>query len=232
MVASSERGTGILVPLYVYPGSAWDSLTKLAAANPNLPITAVVNPANGPGARSDPFYALAIISLRSAGIEVLGYVATGYGSITPNLVEALMKRYRSWYPLDGIFFDEMSTGPGTAKYYSALTSLAKSMGFEKSVGNPGTWVSGESARAVDLSVIYEGRGFPALSLLGQQYPTNEHAFIAYGVKKLDHEALMTAARHVSYLFVTDGEQPNPYRSLPPYLGELVALLQSRPIPRP
>src|SRR3954469_12208672 len=67
----------IVVPAYFYPsaGSDWNELT---AAADDVPVTAIMNPFNGPGNLRDNNYVSAVNSLRSAGGRVIGYVYSSY----------------------------------------------------------------------------------------------------------------------------------------------------------
>ena len=66
----------------------------------------------------------------------------------------------------GIFFDEMSNVQGNAAYYLTLSTYAKSIGFEFTVGNPGGPVPTDSyIGSVNCIVAYENEGLPNISSL-------------------------------------------------------------------
>src|SRR5262245_57834817 len=99
----------IVVPAYFYPGGDW---SKLNSAVSKVPITAIMNPFNGPGNSLDANYVSAINSLRAAGGHVIGYVYSSYAGRPESQVNSDIDRYDSWYNVDGIFVDEMAnTGP-------------------------------------------------------------------------------------------------------------------------
>src|SRR5579883_1192685 len=77
--AATGSPSGVMIALYTYPGQTWDTVIQAKNANPAVPVVAIINPSNGPGSY-DPNYASGITSLKQAGIIVLGYVFTGYGS--------------------------------------------------------------------------------------------------------------------------------------------------------
>ena len=138
--ASTQTATGLIVPLYSYPGSDWSNLVWAKQVNPNVPMVAIVNPSDGPGWYKDPNYVSGIDSLQSAGITVVGYVWTDYGARSVASAEADIAAYRDWYGVNGVYLDQMSNVPGYEWYYSTLNSYAKSIGMTLVVGNPGASV--------------------------------------------------------------------------------------------
>ena len=230
MGSASTTTTGLIVPLYTYPtDSSWQTLIQQKLANPNVPVAAIVNPSSGPGSGQDPNFVSGINSLRSAGITVLGYVATGYGSNSISSVEAQINDYKQWYNVNGILFDEMSSTPGYETYYSTLSSYAYSLGFSWTVGNPGAPVPSSFIGTVGTFVIYENAGLPSLSLLASStggYPTSNFAFVSYGVSgsSVSQSYVSGASSYVSWMYVTDANLPNPYDTLPSYLSTLMSYL--------
>ena len=68
------------------------------AAHTNVPVYAVIDPANGPGPAPDAGYAAGIGKLQLAGVTVLGYVPTGYGARSVAAIEADIDRWKSVLP--------------------------------------------------------------------------------------------------------------------------------------
>jgi hypothetical protein len=224
---TSNPETGILIPLYIYPGPKWGEVAGIARANPKVPIVAIINPDSGPGTRIDPNYSAGISGLKSAGVTVLGYTWTGYASRDLSDVKSSIRAYKDWYDVDGIFLDEMSNVPGKEAYYSVLDDYVRSLGLGITIGNPGTDVPASYIGAVDTLVIHEGPGFPDLSRLRNRHSNQDKAnfaMIAYGVHTIDPSSISAAAPSVGYVYVTDAGLPNPYGTLPPYLGSIVAAL--------
>src|SRR5262249_18553380 len=83
----------IAVPAYFPPGGTW---TQLSTCAPAVGV-AVLNPASGPGGAPDPSYSAAVQQAQAAGIAVLGYVPTGYGSRSLNAVLDEVCSYVDWY---------------------------------------------------------------------------------------------------------------------------------------
>jgi hypothetical protein len=175
----------------------------------------------------DPNYVSGILSLQAAGVEVIGYVPTGYGSRSVSAVESMVNDYKSWYPVTGIFFDEMSNVAGLENYYSTLNAYAKSLGFAYTVGNPGADTIPSYVGTVDTIVIYENQGLPSLSTLEgwhSDYSKGNFAMMAYGVQSINQSYPSTASPHVGYIYITNAELPNPYDALPPYLAVVASAL--------
>ena len=130
----------IVVPAYFYPsgGSDWNDLT---AAADDVPITAIMNPFNGPGNSLDNNYVSAINSFRAAGGRVIGYVYSSYTERPLQQVLNDIDQYKDWYDIDGIFVDEMAnTGPAERlDYYRDIYNHVKAIDPNWEVmGNPGT----------------------------------------------------------------------------------------------
>ena len=69
-------GTSIMIPSYIAPGSSW---SKINAGHPPVDL-AIINPASGPGSSPASNYVSQVAACRSAGVDVVGYVHTSYGS--------------------------------------------------------------------------------------------------------------------------------------------------------
>ena len=225
--AFATSSTGIIVPLYSYPGSYWNQVIQAKNAHPSVPIVAIVNPNSGPGSSVDSTYVSSIKQLQSAGITVLGYVYTSYGSRSTSAAEADITSYHNWYNVNGIFFDEMSNVSGYESYYSTLTQYVKSHGMTMTVGNPGTDTLSSYVGTVDNLVIYESPGLPTISNLAgwhTSYAKSNFSMIAFGVGLPTQSYVTSTTSDVSYIYATDDNLPNPYDTIPSYFGSLVAEL--------
>ncbi|MHB8699539.1 MAG: spherulation-specific family 4 protein [Nitrososphaerales archaeon] len=221
--------TGVIIPLYSYPGSDWNLVEQAKYAHPSVPIVAIINPDNGPGTSQDPNYVSGVNNLRSAGVTVLGYVYTHYASRASASVIADVNTYKSWYNVSGIFFDEMSNVPGNEAYYLALSTYAKSIGLEFTVGNPGAIVPDSYIGTMDCIVTYESQGLPSISTLASletSFSKSELAAISFGIATLDTSYTNSASNYLGYIYLTNSGLPNPYSELPPYFSGLVASLDT------
>ena len=222
--------TAALVPLYTVPSdSSWTAIADAKMAHPKVPVYAIVDPASGPGAAADAGYAAGIGKLQLAGITVLGYVPTGYGSRSVPAIEADVDRWKSFYPAtQGIFFDEMSIRLGDELIYKTVSQYAKSKGMTFTVGNPGLDTKPTFVGTTDVIMIYEGAGFPpttALSGWHTSYPRTSFGAFAYGVPSLDAAAVKQARAYVGYIYVNTDVLPNPWDTVPSYLSDLLAALE-------
>jgi hypothetical protein len=224
---ASAPDSGVMVPLYSYPGPSWDSVIQAKLANPSVPIVAIINPHNGPGRYYDPAYAAGIARLRAAGITVLGYDYTSYGGRSIASAMADVEAYKGWYPVNGIFFDEMPDVSGYQAYYASLSSFADSLGLNFTVGNPGHSLPSSYLGTVSQIVTYEDQGLPSAADLANStldMPRSQLVMIAYGVGQLSDSTVAELSDYAGYLYVTDQGLPNPYASLPDYFSKLVAAL--------
>ncbi len=248
-VSYAAAPTGYVVPLYTYPtDGTWTTLISEADANPTVPIVAIINPDSGPGAAPDANYVNGIENLRAAGITVLGYVWTCYGTRTltgpgtitnPNCgvqgdystgAEDDINSYHSWYNVNGIFLDQMNSAPGGASYYSTLTSYANSLGYT-TWGNPGTSVPSSYIGSVDVLNIYENSGLPSTTALAAATSNgvgSDFSMIAYNVpgSDLSQSVISDFSHYVNWISITDANLPNPYDVLPTYLKSLITYLAS------
>jgi hypothetical protein len=119
----------VLLPLYVYPGSsasAWSSVTAAVAAYPSVQWQIVINPDSGPGSTQypDSNYIAGISELNGYdNVQTLGYVDTAFTNRAYADVQADINTYAGWADytganigVDGIFFDDVTTGTTTADY--------------------------------------------------------------------------------------------------------------------
>lgn len=103
----------LLVPLYIYPtrdgklAREWQQMKEAREAG--VPVVAIANPGSGPGTDGDrSSYEMGMQALCDSGVEVIGYVASGYGKRDEEQVKQDIERYKEWYGrwLSGIFVDE------------------------------------------------------------------------------------------------------------------------------
>ncbi|TLX81877.1 MAG: hypothetical protein E6L00_05215, partial [Thaumarchaeota archaeon] len=199
-------------------------------AYPSVPIVAIINPSSGPSSSIDSNYVSGIQQLQAAGVKVLGYVYTSYGTRSTSSIESDINSYNNWYHVNGIFFDEMANKVGFETYYSNLSSYAKSLSMTMTVGNPGTDTLSSYIGTVDILDIYENPSLPALtSLTGwhTSYPKSNFGFIGFGVSSLPNQSIITAdSSYVAYMYITDDTLPNPYDTVPSYLNAEVGMLNT------
>jgi len=197
-------------------------------AHPKVGVVAIVNPNNGPGGSIDSSYTSGIARLTAAGVQVIGYVATGYTANSPASVKADIDRWKAFYPtLTGIFFDEQSNKASDVAYYRDLSQYAKSKGLSFTVGNPGTDTAESFVGALDMMLIYESGGLPSTSQLAGWHAN--HAPSNFGIipyaASIDATFVRNARKFVDYIYVQNDNLPNPWDSVPSNFGDLLAALE-------
>ncbi len=222
---------GLLVPAFFYPtsGGPWDQLASAAA---QVPLTAILNPNSGPGSAADANYAAAVDKVRAAGGRVIGYVDTDYGMRPLADVEADISTYNTWYHLDGISLDRMTTDAGMqdVSYYQQLYGYVHTLQPSWSVvGNPGTvpdqaYISTPDA---DNLILFENPAPYSYTAPSWQaaLPAQDFTNLVYNVATtaaMQTDVTMAVGFHAGWVYVTDGNTPNPYADLPSYWTSLVA----------
>jgi hypothetical protein len=136
IVPTSSEPIKILVPLYVYPGAAWDALVAVAS---KVKIIAIINPNSGPLTTVDATYSQYMTKLANAGVTMVGYVHTLYGARDLALVKSEIDTYASKYPLvKGIFLDEAANDAANVAYYTQVYNhIMSKSGYAHAILNPG-----------------------------------------------------------------------------------------------
>lgn len=221
--------TGIMQSLYFSPQFIpWSPLVAFKNDYPDVPVIGVINPNNGPGSTIAPqWYIDEINKLKAAKIKVIGYVFTQYGARPLSQVMADMDKYRQWYKLDGIFFDEMANTAGLENYYKQLASYSKRRCMFTTVGNPGASIPTSYLGIMSNNLIGEGEGLVDLSWIATQYPNIDKKFFSstrFDVPTLTEEQIIDMAKYLGYMYITADTLPNPYDSLSNYLELLFQVL--------
>lgn len=222
----------IVVPAYFYPSGSSD-WPKLNAAASKVPITAIMNPGNGPGTNVDSNYTSVVNSLRAAGGRVIGYVYSSYGSRPKQVVIDDINKYDQLYNVDGIFVDEMAnTGPAERiNYYIDLYNHVKSIDPNWEVmGNPGTHTIEQYLTwgAADRLMVFEnvGTAYPGYTPSNWNFNHDRSSFV-HLVHTEPSAANMLAhlQRAINYnsggIYVTDDVMNNPWDRVPTYWNALV-----------
>lgn len=171
----------IAVPAYWAAGTpaGATAFDRLVAAAPALGAVVVNGPASGPAEPFDPALATVIGRLRAGGVEVLGYVDTGYlggtGAVTtrhhPGSTESGDWRIqagvdaRTWldgyrrYGLSGVFLDRTPAGRGAddtyLRAYRDLVDAVRRGGPATVVINPGVPPDERYTEVADVIVVVE-----------------------------------------------------------------------------
>jgi hypothetical protein len=213
-----------LIPAYLSP----DGIARIAE-RPVRDRVVIFNPDNGPGSVLRPAYRAAVAAEQRAGTRVLGYVHTGWGARDPSAVVSDLVRYRSWYAVDGIFFDETAHDAAELPYYASLARDARADGLGVVALNPGTVPARGYFDLADIVVTFEG---PYSSYAGalrtmpdwlSDVPRRKVAHLVYDASR-DQALRAVTEGSAGFVYATSETLPNPWSELPAYLDELEARL--------
>ncbi len=235
--------TEILIPLYSYP--SWYNnhyiWQDIAAASMKVPITAIINPNNGPGnGAPNRDYVRGIRDLQKGNVNIIGYVATNYGKRNIKEVKADIDIYGKYFDIKGIFIDEAASGKEKLDYYQEVYQYIKGKPkFMTVILNQGTHPDeGYLNRpAGDNLVIFENYSHawdkyePQAYI--QKYNAGKFSCLIHtvpDVETMKNHIDKAVVRNIKYIYVTD-DSPNspdkdPWNSLPSYWQEQVNYLQS------
>jgi hypothetical protein len=230
--AMPAQAVDLLVPSYFYPGGRTNYWLKLDSAAPRAHVTAILNPASGPGSSADANYVNAVTQLHAAGGKVIAYVSTRYTARALSDVTADIDRYLAFYPVDGFFIDEMTNDTVTAhvQFYQSVYNYIKGLNAQYTVvGNPGasTQEIYLSLPVADQLVVFEGSASAYASYAPSSwqvsYDKSHFVHMVYNASKTQMTKYMAnaGAREAGSLFVTSDRLPNPYDTLPAYWSDEV-----------
>lgn len=200
---------------YWYPDlgevdSRWQSVLD------TRPPFALVNPNSGPGRNVDGNYLDLSGRLSQKGIKSIGYVSTRWGARPVSEIMDEIATYRSWYGIDGVFFDEAPNFWSTnqaghiAKYSELRDRLRSLYGADFFIiHNPGTVPIEALIPLADVHMSFESSAsnyltnadfFPAW--LKKHAPKMWH--VVFGVTTENVDAVMQkAGGWASHIYLTD-----------------------------
>jgi hypothetical protein len=224
--------TKLIVPAYFYP-DVWNTPNNWYSMCDNMPANsvAIMNPNSGPGTSQNSDYTTAVSHCQDHNQNVIGYVHTSYGSRSETDVKAEIDHYYSWYGVDGIFLDEMSSSSSTQSYYSDLYTYIHNKGgslHDLVVGNMGTFSTTDwplaNGNVVDILVGFEGSysDYGSLSPPSwtNNYSSKDFAALVYNTSSSNLSSvcsgLSSAGPGITYRYITDDTLSNPWDTLPSY----------------
>lgn len=216
-----------IVPAYFHPAKDPDAWLRLARVAP-LVRMAVVNMRDGPGDRPDAEYQNVVQHLHSAGVPLAGYVDTDYGQRSPGQVAIEIERYRDWYGITSVFFDQVPGESGYLGHYAALTEQARSSGVREIAFNHGVHPVEPYATLADLVGTFEGpwRNYAEISPPAwvRSWPARRFFHLVYSVPQSRFaDACAVAARSgAGCTFVTNHGGANPWGHLPDALFDCLS----------
>jgi len=221
---------GIAIPAYFYPGSLW------ATATDSAPRTAVMimNPDSGPSSSQDEEYVRAVQSAQEAGIKVLGYVHTSYGSRPATEVENDIDLYKLWYGVDGIFLDETSSDAALLPYYKTLATYIRAGQGGFVMLNPGMVPAEGYIKLADTTIVFED-SYALYKKWVQpswiyKYPAGKLTHLVYdaaNIKQLTNAVALSRKRNAGMIYITNDAFDDPWDTLPTYWTTEVNRMTSR-----
>ncbi|MEN8651071.1 spherulation-specific family 4 protein [Streptomyces sp. 21So2-11] len=229
--AADRMGVG--VPGYAHPLVApmeWAELTR-----PGTPLHwAVLNVANGPGARPDPHCLEAAGRLSNAGVRVLGRIDMTYGARPFGEIVTDAQRFLDWYRVDGFYLDRCPTGrtslPEVRRTTSTLAALTEDEGHL--VLGHGTHPYPGYAETADQLVTFSGPWtdyrWSQVAEWTADYPPERFCHLVYGVPRMHLEEAVRIARWqgAGTVYLTDHSdrdgQNDPFETLPGCWDEIVS----------
>jgi len=217
--ASRRPCLRLAVPAYFAPADTrtWQ---RLASPGSRQVSVAVVNPASGPGAGPDERLRRLYTAVRAGGTRVLGYVPTGYGTRPQADVLADVQRYRDWFGIVDVFFDEASPQAAHLPLYRGYTHAVRAHGGFVAL-NPGTVPDRGYADLADLLLTFEGtaeqyRAAPSPPGWLRALPPDRVWHLVHDTPASETRAVLSLARDrgAGHVYVTDGRLPQPWDHLP------------------
>jgi hypothetical protein len=218
-LAPADFEPKMLVPAYFHPVER-PQLWAAMADNPDKVGIVILNVANGPGHERDGVWLEAVEPLLSAGIDVVGYVDTGYGRRPRHEVVADIGCYLLWYQVTGILFDQVATAPDHVESVGRLARHARDLGARLVVFNHGAYPAEGYAEHADILGTFEGswKAYVDLSVpvWTRRLPERKAYHVVHSVPlgRFADAALLARSRRAGYVYVTDRDGPNPYDRLP------------------
>ncbi len=217
------------IPAYFYPGPEWAQATASASAFGVM----IANPYNGPGEQLDANYTDVIENAQGAGIQIYGYVYTGYGERPDAEVRADIDRWYGFYPtIDGIFFDEVAGSATCAlqepSYLGWSDHVRTHPGAAEVALNPGTSTCESYLEFADSVMIFEDDLDHFMSWSPPEWVKNHKPsrfwvlVLEAPAASLDAVLMRTRDAGVARVYVTDDGGSNPWDTLSSYWTELVA----------
>lgn len=220
------------VPGYAHPLVApveWAELTR-----PGTPLDwAVLDVANGPGARPDPHCLEAAGRLRNAGIRVLGRIDLVHGARDLGEVVTDAHRYLDWYRADGFLLDRAPVDSADLAAARTATGTLRTLrdGIHLVLGH-GTHPHHGYADLADQLVTFSGPWtdyrWSQAAQWTAEHPPERFVHLVHGVPRTHLEEALRIARWqgAGTIFFTDhsdrGGQMDPFGTLPGYWDEIVS----------
>jgi hypothetical protein len=208
------------VPAFFYASGIWQQ-----AADTKPVPTYMILDISGLGAGSSPVghFQSIVKKERAAGVTILGYSSTGYGSRPLSQIEADVQHYKAWYGVTDMFLDEVKGVTSQLPYYRKLAHYIRSYTAGTSIWiNPGAYPDPSYMSVSNVVMAFEGSyaeyhniDVPSWAF---DYKSDRFANTIYATSgsQVDSAINLSKTRNAGYVYVTNGSGGNPYSSLPTY----------------
>jgi hypothetical protein len=226
----------IVVPAYFYPaGDGLAAWKRMIASADQTPITAIVNPASGPGKRVDPAYTEVFRLAQPSKIRLIGYVTLSYARRPISEVKTEIDTWLQFYPeVTGIFFDEQPSPADQAGFAREAFAYAREKIAKGAIlSNPGVPCAREyfDSPALPTICVFEHReGYEKLQLPAwtRAVPRDRRLILLYDVPTaaaMRERLRSIVEKSVGCVYVTNRTGDNPWDGLPAYWDDQVAAVK-------
>jgi Spherulation-specific family 4 len=209
----------LVVPAYFHPAvhpDEWGWLVRHAARVRLV----ILNIHNGPGSGPQAPFKDVTDQLRGAGVQVIGYVDTNYGSRPASQIMTELSQYLDWYDVNGVCLDRVAATTADLAYYAALSARVRKVGARVVFFNHGTYPVEGYARHADLLGTFEGpwHAYRKLDVprWTAAWPSEKFYHVVHSVPpgRSEEASQLAMARRAAAVYITERSGPNPYDRLP------------------
>jgi Spherulation-specific family 4 len=208
------------VPAFFYSSGIWQQ-----AADTKPVPTYMILDISGLGAGSSPVghFQSIVKKERAAGVTILGYSSTGYGSRPLSQIEADVRHYKAWYGVTDVFLDEVKGITSQLPYYRKLAHYIRSYTPGTSIWiNPGAYPDPSYMSVGNVVMAFEGSyaEYHNIDVPSWAFDYNSDRFAntiyATSGSQVNSAINLSKTRNAGYVYVTNGSGGNPYSTLPSY----------------
>ena len=209
----------LVVPAYFHPAVHPDQWEWLAEHAPRVRLV-ILNIHNGPGSTPEAPFRQVTGRLRDAGVPVIGYLDTNYGSRPARQIISEFGSYLDWYEVSGVCLNRVATDTASLAYYAALSAQVRELGAEIVFFNHGTYPNEAYAQHADLLGTFEGpwHAYRRLNvpIWTTAWPIEKFYHVVYSVPpgRFGEAARLARHRRAASVYITERGGANPYDLLP------------------
>jgi hypothetical protein len=208
------------VPAFFYASGIWQQ----AADTKPVPSYMILD-ISGLGAGSSPVghFQGIVKKEQAAGVTILGYSSTAYGTRALSQIEADVRHYKAWYGVTDMFLDEVKGITSQLPYYRKLAHYIRSANPGTSIWiNPGDYPDPSYMSVSNVVMAFEGPyslyhniDVPSWAF---DYSPDRFANTVYATSgsQVTSALNLSKTRNAGYVYVTNGTGGNPYSALPSY----------------